>query len=381
MKTGLACGSSAVALAFLLLHAPAACQTTRDLDQIRRDLEQARLQLRQQQVRERNLLDELAALEREIDLTRRLVTELRVTEERQRQRMHATEKQIAALEQRLERLQRAYARRVVSLYKYGRVRDLELLVRGISLHKVLVWLKLERMLVEQDQRLLRQLIESRQRLEAERKRLELQKAEQTQLLAEKSREEAELLRRKQERAAMLEKVRQDREAYARRVQELEAAAAEMRRLIGKDLEKQTSSPARSAVADFASLRGKLPWPVQGEVIQGFGRFKHPKFGTVVENLGIDIRAPMNAPVRAVAGGRISAITWQRARGNIVLMAHDGGYYTVYTHLADIYVNVGQEVEAGEVIGTVGDTGSLEGPKLHFEIWHNTENLNPELWLQ
>lgn len=353
----------------------------RDLEGIRKELEALRTQLRHQRAREQGLLDEVAALDREIDLTHRLVARLRTTAQRQQARIEATERQIRELEARRARVREAYARRVVSLYKYGRAPEIELLLRGVSLHKMLVWLKFERTLAQQDQRTLRYLGETRQRLEEEKKRLELQQAEQAQVLAEKAREEQELQKKRQQRTALLEQVRKNRQLYEQRVRELEAAAAELRRLIGNDVQKRAASPERAGSAVFGSLKGRLPWPVQGEVIQGFGQFRHPRFGTVTENLGIDIRAPMGAPVQAVCEGRVSAITWQRARGNIVLISHEGGYYTVYTHLADIYVTAGQEVSAGQVIGTVGDTGSLEGPKLHFEIWHNTENLNPEAWLR
>jgi len=376
-------------LTFLLLLACAvgpvdrlASQGVGELEKIRRELVRARELYRKQKQREHSLLDALAALDREIDLNHRLVARLRKTADRQKKRIRKTEREIRRLEGKVKRLRESYSKRVVSVYKYGRLRDLELLARGISLHKVLVWLKFERLLAERDQRLYRRLVESKRQLESKRKLLQLQLAEQAKLLEEKLKEEEALRRKRREREAILRRVREDERLYARRVRELEEAAQELRRLIGRDVDRRASAAARSETGtDFASLRGKLPWPVRGRVILGFGPVKHPRFGTVTENLGIDIRAPMGTPVRAVCDGRVTAITWQRARGNIVLLSHRGGYYTVYTHLADIYVSLDQEVGTGEVIGTVGDTGSLNGPKLHFEIWHNTENLNPEAWLQ
>ena len=89
---------------------------------------------------------------------------------------------------------------------------------------------------------------------------------------------------------------------------------------------------------------------------------------------------LGTPVISVDGGQVQTITWQRGRGNIIIISHDHGYYTVYTHLADIRVNPMEYVETGQVIGTVGDSGSLVGPVLHFQIWKNTQNLDPEKWL-
>ena len=131
---------------------------------------------------------------------------------------------------------------------------------------------------------------------------------------------------------------------------------------------------------FSSLRGRLPWPTQGQIISHFGKQRHPTLKTITENLGIEIRAPLGTPVQTVDAGQVQTITWQRGRGNIIIVSHDDGYYTVYTHLADIRVDLLDTIEAGEIIGTVGDSGSLNGPVLHFQIWKNTENLNPEDWL-
>jgi len=100
----------------------------------------------------------------------------------------------------------------------------------------------------------------------------------------------------------------------------------------------------------------------------------------MENIGIEIEAPEGSPVQVVASGKITKITWQRGRGNIVIVSHYGGYYTVYTHLEEILVDLLEDVEPGQVIGSVGESGSLKGPVLHFEVWKGTTKLNPENWL-
>jgi murein DD-endopeptidase MepM/ murein hydrolase activator NlpD len=122
------------------------------------------------------------------------------------------------------------------------------------------------------------------------------------------------------------------------------------------------------------------WPTQGYVIAHFGRQKHPKWKTITENIGIDIKADFGEEVRAVASGVVTAITWQRGRGNIIIINHMGGYFTVYTHLSQILVQIDEKVQLGQVIGNVGDTGSLQGPILHFEIWKSNRVLDPEDWL-
>ena len=102
---------------------------------------------------------------------------------------------------------------------------------------------------------------------------------------------------------------------------------------------------------------------------------------MTENLGLDIKVEAGAAVHSVADGKVTAVTWQRGRGNLIIINHSDGYYTVYTHLDEIFVNLQQTVTAGQVVGTVGETGSLEGPLLHFQIWRKFTHLNPEIWLK
>ena len=131
---------------------------------------------------------------------------------------------------------------------------------------------------------------------------------------------------------------------------------------------------------FSELRGGMIWPTEGQIVTRFGRVKHPELKTVTENIGVEIKAPEGSPVQVVAGGKITKITWQRGRGNIVIVSHYGGYYTVYTHLGEILVDLLETVESGQVIGSVGESGSLKGSILHFEVWKGTTKLNPENWL-
>ena len=131
---------------------------------------------------------------------------------------------------------------------------------------------------------------------------------------------------------------------------------------------------------FASLKGRLPMPVPGEIVPQFGTSRHPRLGTITENTGIDIQAPMGALVRTVSDAQVGMVTWLRGFGNTLILDHQDGHYSVYAHLDEVHVAQGNWLRAGEVIGTVGDTGSLEGPRLHFEIWQKRTTQDPESWL-
>jgi septal ring factor EnvC (AmiA/AmiB activator) len=96
--------------------------------------------------------------------------------------------------------------------------------------------------------------------------------------------------------------------------------------------------------------------------------------------GVEYEAPLGAPVRAVAPGGVRFAGRFRGYGKTVILDHGGGYFSVASHLSETRVAVGDVVAAGEEIGRVGDTGSLNGPELYFELRRGGEALDPREWL-
>ena len=128
--------------------------------------------------------------------------------------------------------------------------------------------------------------------------------------------------------------------------------------------------------------GALDWPVRGEVVGRFGQEKHPKWGTLTMNNGIDIAVPVGTAVHAVGKGRVDYVSDDFGTyGQIVIINHGDGYYTLYGHLSAIAVSVGNEVAPGQTVGRSGETGSLKGPVLHFEVRKGGQSLDPLQWLQ
>lgn len=138
--------------------------------------------------------------------------------------------------------------------------------------------------------------------------------------------------------------------------------------------------ARPETTGFGALRGRLPLPAPGRIEAGFGKVLEPRFNTVTLRRGIDIRAPGGTPVRAVAPGTVAWTGWMRGYGNVVILDHGDGYHSVVAHLAEVMRPLGAHVFEGEVLGTVGDTGSLQGPMLYFEIRRQGLAVDPAQWL-
>ncbi len=143
------------------------------------------------------------------------------------------------------------------------------------------------------------------------------------------------------------------------------------------------TPEERIVSDnFEKNRGLLPWPTERGIITGkYGEQKHPLFKYVtIKNSGIDITSPVESNVRSVYSGEVKNIITVPGLHKAVIVRH-GEYLTVYSNLSSVYVNVGDKIDVNQNIGKIyyktGDKNSI----LHFELWHENSNLNPNDWIK
>lgn len=199
--------------------------------------------------------------------------------------------------------------------------------------------------------------------EAARVRIEAARAQHSLATAQKS-----------EWSALLSHVQAESGTTARLVKELAISERELTRLVAR-------MEAGRPTSGFGALRGRLPWPIEGgRIEQGYGQVLNPKFNTVTLHKGVDLRVALGTEVRAVADGRIVHASWLRGYGNLLIVDHGGGYHTLMAHLESFTREVGEPVVAGDVIATVGETGSLKGPFLYFEVREKGEATDPAEWL-
>ncbi len=134
--------------------------------------------------------------------------------------------------------------------------------------------------------------------------------------------------------------------------------------------------------NFDDKQGALPWPVRGQILTGFGRVQDPELGTWTMNRGITIGSDAGTDVLAIAPGEVMLVDWWRGYGQLVLLRHPAGYYSLYSHLESRSVEVGEILAEGALVGTVGSTGRLDGvSQLHLEIMKGEQALDPTAWLE
>lgn len=364
-----------------------------ELQAIRDQIKELEGKIGEQQKNERETLDLLDSYEKKATLLRRLITRLKNDETTLTRRIENTRRGMEKLESQLLFLKTHYASYVVSIYKRGRMRDLELLLSANSINQVYIRNQYLKRFTNQRRREAQEITAKRRQVEDTQAQLHIQLSEEQRLLAEKGAEDERLASLAADRRDALDRIRKDKRFAQREIERQMRAAKELEGLIAqlieadrirKEHEAEEARKARLPVpvpagGSLESRKGKLRWPVsEGSVVAHFGNQTHPTLKTVTQNTGIDIAARVGSPVSTVADGQISKILWLPSYGNLVIISHNGGYYTVYTHLAEISGAEGEKVKEGEVIGYTGE--ALNGPRLHFEIWKGKEKQNPEQWL-
>jgi septal ring factor EnvC (AmiA/AmiB activator) len=267
--------------------------------------------------------------------------------------------------------------RLVALQLMVRVGELRLLASAPTLAELVKRRALLGKILESDAAALREAQETL--LEQERlttaRRTEASRQEALAALARDHR--ADATARRDRFRATLSAVRGERQVHERAASEAEAQSRKLAEFI------EALPPSRSGptpYTGFASLRGRLPRPAGSRIEVGFGRVVDPRFRTVTVQKGVDIAAERGEEVHAVAPGRVVHAGWFKGYGNLVIVDHGEGFHTLVAHLASMTAAAGEEVDAGALLGTVGDTGSLKGSYLYFEVRENGKPIDPKPWL-
>ena len=149
------------------------------------------------------------------------------------------------------------------------------------------------------------------------------------------------------KTALLTSLVERKETNAAYVEELAQAEGRLQQLLG-GLEG-----GEAVAVPMAAFRGSLPWPVEGRLLAGFGRRKHPRFDTYTIHNGLEIGAAAGTPVRAVHEGVVAFADRFRGYGLLVVVDHGGKHHSLYAQLAEVAVEAGQVIASGDVVGTTG----------------------------
>jgi septal ring factor EnvC (AmiA/AmiB activator) len=312
---------------------------------------------------------QIAGLEREIKVLEKKITETAAVSEKLVSQIGTNETYVA--------------KRLVALYKLNWLGKFHVLASAQSLQELLKRkTALERILVY-DEMVIRELMDNRLDLEAVRSRLETHRNEKRRRADEYQKQIKQIAAERTQRAKLLAHVRKKKSAQLAAIESLKIAARDLDEKI-KNLgieSAATTLQKYTAAEPFQAYKGLLKMPVKGKIVSLFGKFKNTRYQVLNFRSGIEIQTERGEPIAAVFAGKILYADWFKGYGNMIIIDHGENYYTVYAHVEEAFKSTGDAVEAGEVIATVGDSGSITGPKLYFEVRHHGKPLDPMQWLE
>jgi septal ring factor EnvC (AmiA/AmiB activator) len=346
----------------------------KELAVLQQELERIKKQRDRVHSKERTVAERLRESERVLTIHRRTLRLAELSVDQKNQEISDAVQTLGGLERRAEQTRQAARTRVRELAKWRGVYD-GTFVMAAAPAEMTVRYDTVRRVVDRDRRVLieaqaaalsvSQQVEVLERLRQDLERVRLE--ERTALRA--------LVAEREARRRLLTELRTERVAYSKSIRDLEEASRRLEALIG-DLVRASKAPADGV--GLAKLKGRLIWPVQGEVVGQFGRHKHPRFGTYVDRKGIEIKVPKREAIRAVADGMVAYADKVNGYGMVVIVDHGDRFLSLYANAASIQVRPGNAVGAGEPLG---EAVASEGDgRVYFELRHGESPLNPLGWL-
>jgi septal ring factor EnvC (AmiA/AmiB activator) len=358
---------------------------SKKLEQLRQQIQALRSELQSDKQRKQGLQSQLRSTERHIGKVVALLKRLKHQLRRQQRELKKLNVRRGGLQSDLQVQRLALARQVRAAYAIGQQEYVKILLnqqdpaavtRTLTYYDYFHRARLARMQDIDDS--LAELREVESDIQRKREKLEKNREEQ-------HKEKAQLEQTRQQRASVLAGLKKQILAKGERLSLLEEDKRRLQRLLdslatapGEDFETDDGGLASDGAEHqpFAKLRGRLSWPSRGRLITRYGSAR--KVGKLKWQ-GVNIRAPEGTEVRAISHGRVAFSDWLRGFGLLTIIDHGDGYMSLYGGNQSLFKEVGDWVEAGEVIASVGNSGGRQEFALYFEIRHNGKPSNPLKW--
>ncbi|MBT3217177.1 MAG: peptidoglycan DD-metalloendopeptidase family protein [Candidatus Marinimicrobia bacterium] len=362
---------------------------SRAIQELKLEIQAAKRRIRNEAEKEKSTSRRISNLYEEISLSSRLLKQLKREQKTLKIEISDLEVNISRNENELEALKRRYSNRVKHIYTKGSLSDLERILSSTSWRQAVYrakYLKIISRIDRQTQAKIHSLV-----YQIRQQKVNLEDKYQQSIALKKDREKRyeDLIAKKRQKEKELAQIQRNKSELAEYLKEKQEGVKQLNDIIIRiqdekarfeRAERIRRQQAALKTKKFSSLKGQLPWPATGRITAKFGNQWNAKLKTTTDNPGIDIKGKPGSPIRTVLGGIVTVITYLRGYGTTIIIDHGGGFYTVYSHVTQVETHVDSEVLAGDVIAFMGDSGSVNGSKLHFEIWGKSQKLNPEKWL-
>ena len=352
------------------------------LKQEKADLEQLKKRIKQQNksisiagAKESSLLKTLRKIDQRLEVQTKELNVLHLSIDENKQQIEALEKRLKNSQGQVQGHNAMMAGRLRAMYKEGPLFGIKALFSSDGMVDLLRRIKYMQALAAFDAKLFKDYGEKNRLIR--QKRDELIAAREKLLGLEENRraKKLDIETQKKEKSLFLKEIRKERELGIKAREELVTASKNLNNLIGSLTEELHQSEG----LDIARRKGQLKPPLEGRFLNKFGRKRDKHYDSYIVYNGIDIQATKGTPVHAVFSGKVLYAGPLEGYGNLIILGHGTEHHSLYGHLDDIGVKVGQSIRTGDIIGHSGDTGSLVGETLYFEMRHKGKPIEPTRW--
>ena len=294
------------------------------------------------------------------------------------------QKKISSLEPRLKKAEqkikshkKILGLRLRSIYKEGPMFPLRVAFSSNNVTDLMQRLKYMDLIAQQDSQMLQEYLTKLEKIKQDKSSLYKVRAKLVSLKKNTVSKKREIEKTKKEKSVYLKKIKRKKNLSVKVKKELLAASNNLNSLIDKLLMKLVSGEG----LDISDKKGRLKLPLKGRILNKFGRKRVKEYESYIVYNGINVRARRGTPVQAVFDGKVLYTGELEGYGNLVIVGHGKEYHSLYGHLDSIKVAANKVVKTGEVIALSGDSGSLEGETLYFELRKNGKPIEPVRWFR
>ena len=373
----LMCAAACFVLA--VLCQPQTGQAGQPADGMGSRIQEQKQQIQQVEQQEATALEKLDAIDRQLAQETQRFDERSAALDALQKRIKQSQAQMSAFKKERLRNEQVLNKRLLASYKYYKRGGLKIFLSSPS---YLLFLRQEYFLqhVLINDRAL--FADSLQLIDRETRLQDALLAQRSELVSAKESlaQQRDVIRKsRNEKAAQLEVIRSEKKLRLGALAELEQFANEMQHLVDTIPAERPSYAQQRA--QFSMRMGRLVMPYKGRIISKFGRRVHPELQTSTFQKGIEISCPSGSDIAAVYDGRVVYAGWFKGYGNTMIIDHGENYFSLIAHASKLYKQVGDIITEKEVIALSGDTGSLKGALLYFEIRHHGKPQDPLLWFK
>jgi len=327
--------------------------------------------------KESNALNHLQKIRTQLKLKEKELTISQLSYKVNQKKILSLVQRYKKAEQKLKYHKNILGLRLRSIYKEGPVYPLKIIFSSNNVTDLLQKIKYMNLIARQDSELLYEYKNKLVHIKEDKRALFSARAKIIKLKEKTILKKKEIERAKKIKSKFLKKIKEKKSLNIKTRKELVAASNNLNKLIKKLLVKLVSGEG----LEISDKKGRLELPLNGQILNKFGRKRVKEYDSYIVYNGINVQARKGSSVKAIFDGKILYAGELEGYGNLVIVGHGNEYHSLYGHLDDIKVSVDKVVKTGEIIGLSGDSDSIEGEVLYFELRRNGKPIQPLPWFR